>query len=110
MPILSVVQGFVASIGATVLWLCQATGALSAFAVSAVSHVFRPPWYPAEIARQFMRIGYFSLPVVGMTALFTGGALALQIFAGGSRFNAESVVPSIVAIAITRERSCGSMG
>ena len=52
MPILSVVQGFAASIGATVLWLCQATGALSAFAVSGLSHVFRPPWYPAEIARQ----------------------------------------------------------
>ncbi len=103
MPILSVVHGFVASIGATVLWLCQAIGALSAFTVSAVSHVFRPPWYPAETARQLMRIGFFSLPVVGMTALFTGGALALQIFAGGSRFNAESVVPSIVAIAITRE-------
>ncbi|MHA1530081.1 MAG: MlaE family ABC transporter permease [Alphaproteobacteria bacterium] len=103
MPILSVVLGFVAMIGASVLWLCQSTGALAAFTVSAVSHVFRPPWYPAEIARQLLRIGYFSLPVVGMTALFTGGALALQIFAGGSRFNAESVVPSIVAIAITRE-------
>ena len=102
-PVVLAIQGFVASIGATVLWLCQATGALCAFAVSGLGHVFRPPWYPAEIARQFMRIGYFSLPVVGLTALFTGGALALQIFAGGSRFNAESVVPSIVAIAITRE-------
>jgi alanine racemase len=35
-----------------------------------------------------------SLPVVGLTALFTGGALALQIYAGGARFNAEAVVPS----------------
>ena len=103
MPILSVVQGFVASIGATVIWLCTATGALSIFAVSGVSHVFRPPWYFSELGRQFLRIGYFSLPVVGMTALFTGGALALQIFAGGSRFNAENVVPSIVAIGMTRE-------
>ncbi len=38
-----------------------------------------------------------------MTAVFTGGALALQIYAGGSRFNAETVVPSIVAIGIVRE-------
>ena len=103
MPILTAFQGFLASIGATVLWLCQATGSLSMFAASGVSHVFRPPWYPVEFLRQFMRIGYFSLPVVGMTALFTGGALALQIFAGGSRFNAESVVPQIVAIGMTRE-------
>ncbi|MGH7128407.1 MAG: MlaE family ABC transporter permease, partial [Planctomycetaceae bacterium] len=34
---------------------------------------------------------------------FTGGALALQIYAGGTRFNAASVVPNIVAIAMTRE-------
>jgi phospholipid/cholesterol/gamma-HCH transport system permease protein len=40
---------------------------------------------------------------VGLTALFTGGALALQIYAGGARFNAETVVPSIVAIGIVRE-------
>jgi phospholipid/cholesterol/gamma-HCH transport system permease protein len=103
MPIIPFARGFLASIGATVLWLCQATGALSMFASSGTSHVFRPPWYPAEIGRQLLRIGYFSLPVVGMTALFTGGALALQIFAGGSRFNAESVVPQIVAIGMTRE-------
>jgi phospholipid/cholesterol/gamma-HCH transport system permease protein len=55
------------------------------------------------LGQQLLRIGYFSLPVVGLTALFTGGALALQIYAGGARFNAETVVPSIVAIGIVRE-------
>jgi phospholipid/cholesterol/gamma-HCH transport system permease protein len=50
-----------------------------------------------------MQIGWFSLPVVGMTAVFTGGALALQIYSGGARFNAESVVPNIVAIGMVRE-------
>ncbi len=103
MAILSLVHGFVASLGATVIWLCQATGSVSLFAVSGVSHIFAPPWYPSEFGRQLMRIGFFSLPVIGMTALFTGGALALQIFAGSSRFNAESFVPSIVAIGMTRE-------
>ena len=103
MVVLSTFRGFIASIGAAVIGLCQTTGRLVIFALDATSHVFRPPFYPGEFGRQFLRIGYFSLPVVGLTALFTGGALALQIFAGGSRFNAESVVPSIVAIAITRE-------
>ena len=50
-----------------------------------------------------LSIGYFSLPVVGLTALFTGAALAQQIFVGGSRFNAESLVPGVVVIAIVRE-------
>ena len=50
-----------------------------------------------------MQIGYFSLPVVGLTTIFTGGALALQIYAGGARFSAEAVVPQIVAIGMVRE-------
>ncbi|MFT6772604.1 MAG: phospholipid/cholesterol/gamma-HCH transport system permease protein [Paracoccaceae bacterium] len=103
MPLVSALQGFLASIGRTTIALCASVGALVLFTASTISHVVRPPWYPGEFARQMLKIGYFSLPVVGMTALFTGGALALQIYAGGSRFNAESVVPSIVAIGMVRE-------
>ena len=64
---------------------------------------FTSPFFLKEISNQFYKLGYASLPVVGLTAFFTGGALALQIFQGGSRFNAESVVPSIVAIGMVRE-------
>lgn len=103
MAILMHVQGFLQAIGAAVLGLCRATGAVVVFAATGIAHTFAPPWYFGELGRQLLRIGYFSLPVVGMTALFTGAALALQIFAGGSRFNAESVVPNIVAIGMTRE-------
>lgn len=103
MPVLALAMGFLSSIGRTTIELCASVGALVLFTMRAVSHIFRPPWYPAEFLRQMLRIGYFSLPVVGMTALFTGGALALQIYSGGSRFNAESVVPSIVAIGMARE-------
>ena len=101
--VLSLIQGFLASIGAAVIGLCRATGGLVLFAADGVSHVLRPPFYPSELSKQVLRIGYYSLPVVGLTALFTGGALALQIYAGGARFNAESVVPSIVAIGMVRE-------
>jgi phospholipid/cholesterol/gamma-HCH transport system permease protein len=94
---------FLASLGRSTLGLARLTGRLVIFAVETVSHLFRPPFYPVEFGHQLLRIGYFSLPVVGLTAFFTGGALALQIYAGGSRFNAETVVPSIVAIGIARE-------
>jgi len=73
------------------------------FVAQTLSHIFRPPFYLKELLQQLLSIGYFSLPVVGLTTLFTGGALALQIYAGGARFNAESVVPSIVAIGMVRE-------
>ena len=93
----------VASIGRSALDLLGAAGRVTIFAAATLSHLVRPPFYFGEFGRQLLRIGYFSLPVVGLTTLFTGGALALQIYAGGSRFNAETVVPSIVAIGIVRE-------
>ena len=45
-------------------------------------------------------IGYYSLPVVGLTAIFTGMVLALQSYTGFSRFNAESAIPTIVVLSI----------
>src|SRR5205814_9669845 len=53
--------------------------------------------------QQILRVGYFSLPVVGLTAFFTGGVLALQIYIGGNRYGAEAFVPQIVVLGITRE-------
>jgi phospholipid/cholesterol/gamma-HCH transport system permease protein len=103
MILFRLVQFFFASICRSTLELLGATGRIATFSAETVSHLFRPPWYPTELGQQLLRIGYFSLPVVGLTALFTGGALALQIYAGGARFNAETVVPSIVAIGIVRE-------
>ena len=90
-------------IGRTTLAAFAAIGRIAIFAASAVSHILRPPFYPKEFVQAIFHIGYFSLPVVGMTALFTGGALALQIYSGGARFSAETVVPSIVAIGMVRE-------
>jgi len=93
----------VAGVGRVTLSTLSAVGAAAIYAGRSVSHLFRPPFYPGEVLRQLVQIGWLSLPVVGMTAIFTGGALALQIYAGGSRFNAEAVVPSIVAIGMARE-------
>lgn len=90
-------------IGARTIALFAGTGRLVIFAWMALSHMMRPPFYQRQTLSALLSVGYFSLPVVGMTAIFTGGALALQIYAGGARFNAEAVVPQIVAIGIVRE-------
>lgn len=96
-------MNILAAIGRVVLAFFAATGRLAEFTFSAVTHCVRPPVYGRLIAQQIMRIGYFSLPVVGLTAFFTGGVLALQIFIGGDRYGAESFVPQIVVLGITRE-------
>jgi phospholipid/cholesterol/gamma-HCH transport system permease protein len=95
--------GLLVAIGAFVTGGLGAVGRLARFTGTSLVRAVRPPWYPARLAEQMLIIGYFSLPVVGLTALFTGAALAQQIFVGGSRFNAESTVPAVTVIAIVRE-------
>lgn len=90
-------------IGHVTLRAVREIGRLFLFMAEALSHIVRPPIYTRIILTQMWQIGYNSLPVVGLTALFTGAALAQQIYVGGSRFNAESVVPGVVVIAIVRE-------
>lgn len=92
-----------AVIGRVFLGFLAAIGRIAAFAGQAVAHTLAPPYYPRLIGRQMLAIGYYSLPVVGLTAVFTGAVLALQIYVGSSRFNAESAVATIVVIGITRE-------
>ena len=93
----------VAALGRSTLALIAVIGRVTLYMAETLSHLVRPPFYFREFLSQLMTIGYFSLPVVGLTTLFTGGALALQIYAGGARFNAEAVVPQIVAIGMVRE-------
>ena len=95
--------GALRAVGRPALEALAAIGRVALFAGSVLGHILRPPFYPREFFVQLLQIGWLSLPVVGLTTLFTGGALALQIYSGGARFNAESVVPSIVAIGMVRE-------
>ncbi|MBN9889797.1 MlaE family ABC transporter permease [Salipiger abyssi] len=92
-----------ALLGRAVLRVLAAAGRVALFAGDALSHILRPPFYGRELLQALLQIGWLSLPVVGLTAVFTGGALALQIYSGGARFNAEAVVPQIVAIGMVRE-------
>jgi phospholipid/cholesterol/gamma-HCH transport system permease protein len=92
-----------AAVGRTTLGLLREIGRLSVFTADAVTSFIRPPIYWSLVGKQIMRIGYFSLPVVGLTAFFTGGVLALQIYIGASRYGAEQFVPTVVLVGILRE-------
>jgi len=92
-----------AAVGRTTLGLLREIGRLSVFTIDGLTSFIRPPIYWSLIAKQVMRIGYYSLPVVGLTAFFTGGVLALQIYIGAARYGAEQFVPVVVLVGITRE-------
>jgi phospholipid/cholesterol/gamma-HCH transport system permease protein len=100
---MNTILNFIAAIGAAVLNAIGYVGELTIFGLTGLSHIFRPPFYPRLVGRSLMEIGYFSLPVVALTALFTGMVLALQSYTGFSRFNAESAIASVVVLSVTRE-------
>lgn len=95
--------GLLQLIGRTFIVFLATAGRLFIFTAVSVSHIFRPPFFWRIFARQMVEIGYYSLPVVGLTAIFTGMVLSLQTYTGFARFSAESAIPNVVVVSITRE-------
>ena len=73
------------------------------FCAGATYWILRPPWYYKKILQQILDIGYFSLPVVGLTTFFSGMVLSLQTFNGFTELNTETTVARVVLTSITRE-------
>src|ERR1700738_1482429 len=92
-----------AAIGRAVIAACSETGRISLFASSWVSPIVRPPFYGRLFLSALLDIGYFSLPVVALTAIFTGMVLALQSYTGFARFSAQGAVANLVVLSVTRE-------
>jgi phospholipid/cholesterol/gamma-HCH transport system permease protein len=92
-----------ATIGRPALAFFASVGRLVLFAFVALSHVFRPPFYWKLLLRQMVLIGYNSLPVVGLTSLFTGMVLALQSHTGFADFGGDAAVALLVVLSVTRE-------
>jgi phospholipid/cholesterol/gamma-HCH transport system permease protein len=92
-----------ASIGRAFIGFLDALGKRAVFCFYAVINIVRGPFYPKIILKHIINVGYFSLPVIGMTAVFTGAVLALQSYTGFSRFSGESAIAIVVVLSITRE-------
>ena len=93
----------IAHIGRVFMRFLASVGRLSLFMWHGVKAGLTPPYYPKQIGRMMIEIGYYSLPVIGLTAIFTGAVLALQSYSGFSRFSAESAISTVVVLSITRE-------
>ena len=93
----------ITTLGRMTLALLATIGSVTAFAAHAVRRAVLPPYYHRQILHQMLEIGYYSLPVIGFTAIFTGMVLALQSYTGFARFSAESAIPNVVVVSLTRE-------
>lgn len=96
-------MNILAAIGQLTLNVFGETGRMARFAARGATASLMGPFYWRPFIGAFARIGYASLPVVGLTAIFTGAALALNIYDGSLRFNAETFLPQILGVSIVRE-------
>ena len=100
---MSSLLSLLSAVGRAVIAACHVTGKVARFAGAGLSHIVRPPFYGRLFLKALLDIGYFSLPVVALTAVFTGMVLALQSYTGFSRFAAQSAVANLVVLSMTRE-------
>jgi phospholipid/cholesterol/gamma-HCH transport system permease protein len=90
-------------IGVHFIRFLQESGRITMLFGQTVLWIFRPPFDVREPLSQMEEIGVRSIPVVVITAAFTGMVLALQSFTGFKRFHAETLVGTVVALSVTRE-------
>jgi len=90
-------------VGELTLGLLEEVGRFFFILNSTVRWMFRRPFDGHQWMRQMVRVGVDSLPVVGLTAMFTGMVMALQTYRGFERFHAEGYVASVVSLSLTRE-------
>ena len=100
-------MNFFQAIGQMTLLAFREIGAISLFTSRGLFGWVAGPFYWRAIGVSLMRIGFNSLPIVGITAIFTGAALALNIYDGSARFNAETFLPQILGVSIVRELGPG---
>jgi phospholipid/cholesterol/gamma-HCH transport system permease protein len=94
----------VATLGAATLGIVEHIGALTLFLLSALGQMVRPGRGRGQFLTQATFVGFDSLPIVLLTAFFTGGVLALQSYDGfGNATLAGSQVPRVVALSMLRE-------
>ncbi len=93
----------VTAVGASFIQFCSEMGCVFTFFIKTLKYLFRRPFYWRNLLKQMEEIGVRSLPVVAITATFTGMVLALQSYSGFRRFGAESLMGTVVALSMLRE-------
>jgi phospholipid/cholesterol/gamma-HCH transport system permease protein len=90
-------------LGHYITLFAEELGSLLLLLYSTLKQIILPPFEIRNTLKQILEIGIRSLPVVLITAVFTGMVMALQTYTGFKRFGAEAFVGSVVALSMTRE-------
>ena len=94
---------FLRKIGERAIYLTTLVGKFGIFFFQSFETLFVKHFPLKLFLEQVVNMGIRSLPLIAMTAVFTGAVLALQSYTGFSRMHAESSIASVVVISIARE-------
>ncbi len=94
---------FIQTLGGIAIQSVAGIGKIIKFSLVSFMGIFGKPFYLKEIKRHYIEIGFLSLPVVSLTALFSGMVLALQSYAGFSSLANEDIIANILTKSIIRE-------
>ncbi len=94
---------WIGGFGKRLLYLFREAGGLFLLFVNTLYLSLTTKWRRRHIMGQMVKIGVTSLPLVFLTALFTGMVLALQSAYQLKNFNALSYTAGLVSLSITRE-------
>ncbi len=83
--------------------IAEETGRILLLLFTTLKQLVHPPFEIMNIFKQMLEVGVRSVPVVIVTAIFTGMVFALQTYTGFKRFGAETLVGTVVAMSMTRE-------
>lgn len=89
--------------GAITEAICIHLGLYASTLLDSFKRLFSRPWHLRMLILQCEEVGVQSLPVVLLTALFTGMVLALQSYIVFHRFAAESLTGLVVSMSLVRE-------
>ena len=94
---------FIENIGDALISLFSNIGKFILFIQFFFKYLFRPKFYFKNNISYFISVFVSSIPIIALTGIFSGMVLALQSYTGFSRFSAESAIPNIVVLTLTRE-------
>ena len=96
-------KGIVEGVGRFVIVVLEEAGRTATLLAKSIATLRRPPYYIHQWFEQMLDVGVRSLPIVVVTAIFSGAVFALQTWEGFERYGTTSFVGPVVALALTRE-------
>jgi len=97
------VYSSIEKLGATALQLVDELGRLGVFLGRVFAGLFSRPLVVSDTIKQIAFIGARSMPIVMLSALFTGMVLALQFYDVLARFGSVDLMGSAVALSLIQE-------